>query len=117
MIGPNLLMLCIVLAIPAIIFSILSWRLRTDVMFWLGVVFTGLQLIVFVVNAQLLIYLLSYPDSFVIGLILLSLLGMPVYFLIQSKTKKSNNRGDSDVTDDYLTKIIDSEDEDLDYEK
>ncbi|MBI3135257.1 MAG: hypothetical protein HYZ14_11340 [Bacteroidetes bacterium] len=105
----------IVLSIPAFIFSILSWRLRTDVMFWLGVVFTSFLVLYTFVKIELVLYLILNIDTFLYGLIILAFIGIPVYFLISSKLSKPGN-GDTDVTDDYLTRIIESDDEDIDYE-
>jgi len=106
----------LILTIPAIIFSILSWRLRTKVTFWLGVIFTALLALCYIFNLPFFISLVLNPDSFLYGLVFLLTLAIPVYFLVSSKLKKTDN-GDSEITDDYLTKIIESDEEDIDFEK
>jgi hypothetical protein len=115
MLGIGFIVLLLVLSIPAFIFSILSWRLRTDAMFLLGAIFTGILFLFYLLSYELFIFLLMDINSLLIGLFLLVMLAIPVYFLIASKMAKPVNP-DSDVTDDYLTKIIESDDEDIDYE-
>lgn len=105
-----------VLSIPALIFSILSWRLRTTVMFWLGVGFTGLLLVMMLFNFDFIFSLVTNIDNGIQGIVVVAMLFLPVLFLILSKTSKPDSTSGSEVTDDYLTKIIESEDEEINYE-
>jgi hypothetical protein len=102
------------LSIPAFLFTILAWRLRTPVLFWLGVIFTGFIFLLYIFEIEFIISCFTHIDSMLLGVFFLALLGVPVFFLISSKIKKSS--GDDDVTDDYLNSIINSPDEDIDLE-
>ncbi|MBK9191882.1 MAG: hypothetical protein IPM77_10390 [Crocinitomicaceae bacterium] len=106
-----------ILSIPALIFSILSWRLRTPVMFWLGVGFTGLLLVMMLFNFDFIYSLVTQIENGIQGILIIAMLFLPVLFLILSKTSKPDSGNDSEVTDDYLTKIIESEDEEINYEE
>jgi hypothetical protein len=101
------------LAIPSLIFSILAWRLRTAPMFWLGIVFTGAIAILYLYEIDFLISCFSHIDSMFTGFILLFLIGIPLFFLINSKLAKA--KGNDDITDDYLNSIINEKDENVDY--
>jgi len=109
-----LFILLFLVTIPAMIFSILSWRLRNPVMFWLGVVFTALVLLIYLINFELILLLLMDIDSIIYSIVLLAFLGFPIYFLVSSKMKKAGT-SESDVTDDYLNSIIESKEDDIDY--
>lgn len=106
-----------ILSIPALIFSILSWRLRTPVMFWLGVGFTGLLLINMLYHFDFIYNLVTNIENGIEGIVVVAMLFLPVLFLVLSKASKRDSSGDSEVTDDYLTKIIESEDEEINYEE
>lgn len=101
-------------AIPALIFSILAWRLRTGIMFWLGVVSVSIILILYILEIEFLISCFSNIDSMSTGFFFLILVGVPLFFLINSKLVKSS--ANDDVTDDYLNSIINEKDKDIDFE-
>jgi hypothetical protein len=102
------------LAIPAFIFSILAWRLRTAAMFWLGVVSSGAILVLYFYEIEFLISCFSSIDSMTTGVFFLALFGIPLFFLINSKMAKSSTN--EDITDDYLNSIINEKDEEIDFE-
>ena len=78
-------------------------------------VFTGFLFLLYLFNYEIALFLIMNMDTFLIGIFLILTLALPVYFLVVSKMPKAG-KGDSDVTDDYLNKIIESEEEDIDYE-
>lgn len=112
----SLFSLSLLLGTVALLFSILAWRLKTETMFWLAVSFTGLQLLIVAISFQLLIELFSYENTIFTAVIISALLIIPICFIIASKLKPDKSHADSDVTDEYLNDIINSEDEDLDLE-
>ncbi|MBN4070914.1 hypothetical protein JYT72_00260 [Crocinitomix catalasitica] len=101
--------------ICAIIFSILASRLKQDVFFILGCIFTGIILIYVIYNYEWIWYLVNEGALF--GLLILSFIVIPVIFLIQSKQSKSASIGDSEVTDSFLDDIIQSEEEDINFDE
>lgn len=102
------------LAIPAFIFSILAWRLRTGIMFWLGIVLVSIILILYIFEIEFLISCFSNIDSMSTGVFFLILVGVPLFFLINSKLSKATSN--EDITDDYLNSIINEKDEDINFE-
>lgn len=112
----NLLFYGIIVGILALVFSILHWRLKTPILFTLGVVFSTLVLVIYLFNVELFIELFSNQDSILTGVILLIFLILPAGFLIASKTKSTNPITESEVTDDYLNEIINSEDENIEFD-
>lgn len=111
----NFIFFAFLLAVFSWVFSILAWRLKKDVFFWIGVSATGLLLVFYLFNIEFLIHILSDIDSLVFGVFILTLLGIPVYFLIASKMKSSNSSNDV-ITEDYLNSIIESEEKEIDYD-
>jgi len=116
MIGFGLFIICLLPATCALLFSILSWRLKTEVMFWLGVLFTAILFFILSLNYKEILFLFSSPDELFPGVILMACLIIPICFLVASKLKPDKAHADSDVTDEYLNDIINSEDEDGDLE-
>ena len=110
------LLLLFIGGILAILFSILSWRTKEAVYFYLGIGFTSLILIYILVNIKFVVYQLSNGTSAIEGIITLSFLVIPILFLVKTKQKHSAGGEDSEVTDAFLDDIINSEDEDIDYE-
>ena len=103
--------------IGAIIFSLLAHRLKENIYFILGCVFTGLVLLYILFNWEYIWYMLQSGPSALFGLVILSFVAIPVVFLILSKQKNPSGSGDSDLTDDaFLDEIINAEDEEIDYE-
>lgn len=85
-------------------------------MFWTGLVFGLLLLIFYLYEIEFILATLLDIESALFGFFLLVLLGLPVYFLIASKTGNSSLHRDSDITDDYLNKIIDDDTDEPDFE-
>lgn len=112
----SLFMFSIVPGTLALLFSILSWRLKTELMFWLGVAFTAIILLVDALNFDAIIFLFSNQDTIFSGVIIMICLILPICFLIASKLSPDKLNSDSDVTDEYLNNIINSEDEKNDFE-
>jgi len=100
-----------VLTIISWIFSILNWRLKQPVFFWIALVSTSLLLLFFLINIELFIFWLSDISFFVMGVFMLCLIGIPLYFIISSKV--STSKPESDITDDYLNQIINSEEKNI----
>ena len=112
----NLLFYGIILGILALVFSILYWRLKSQVFFTLGLIFTALVLLIYLLNAELILTLFSNQDSILTGVVLLIFLILPAGFLVASKTKSANSITESEVTDEYLNEIINSEDENIEFD-
>lgn len=110
------IILAFLLSVPALLFSMLAWRLKTSVFFWLGVIFAGLMLILYIYEVKFLVSFFATIDTMFWGLFFVALLGLPVFFLIASKSPKSPDHGESGLTDDYLNSIINEKDEEIDYE-
>jgi hypothetical protein len=103
--------------ICAILFSILANRLKSDVFFILGCVFTGFMLIYIIYNYEWMWSLMNNGVNAIFGLVILSFVVIPVIFLIQAKSGTPyGGRGDSEVTDAYLEEVINSADEKIDFE-
>lgn len=100
-----------VLSILSLLFSILSWRLKQPVFFWLAIVATSLLLLFYLVNIELFIYWLSDISSFVTAIFMLALVGLPIYFIVASKL--STPKSDSGITDDYLNSVINSNEKEI----
>ena len=60
--------------------------------------------------------MINSADGAFMALIILSFLVIPIIFLVQSKQAVGSNDGDSDVTVDFLEEVINSEDEEIDFE-
>ncbi len=103
------------IAVPSLILSILAWRLRTNVFFWLGTAFTALLLILYIYEIKFLVSLFANIDEILWGLFFLVLLGLPIFFLVSSKLSKQNN-DQGDITDAYLNSIINSKEEEIDFD-
>jgi uncharacterized membrane protein YfcA len=108
------------IGICAIIFSVLAWRLRKNILFILGLIFSTVYLIYAVLNHEFLLSLLLLGD-YIFFVLNLSFIVVPVYFLISSKQsmKASTLDGltpDGKVTDQYLDDIINAPDEEIDFE-
>src|SRR5687768_16563300 len=116
MLGSALLIICLLPATCAVLFSILSWRLKTAVMFWLGVLFTGIIFLILSFSYKEILFLFSSPDELFTLVILLAFLIIPICFLVASKLKPDKTHADSDVTDEYLNDIINSKYEDENFE-
>ena len=104
----------------AILFSILAWRLRNDVYFYLGIAFTGIFIIYGVYN-YLFLWSQWLSGNVVFVLFNLAFVGLPIFFLIKAKTPTSNSSLDGvksggPVTEEYLDEIINSPDEEIDFE-
>ncbi len=68
-------------------------------------------------NFDFIYSLVTQIENGIQGILIIAMLFLPVLFLILSKTSKPDSGNDSEVTDDYLTKIIESEDEEINYEE
>jgi hypothetical protein len=112
----NLFILSFILGTAAILFSILAWRLKTEVMFWLAAGFTGILLLIIAISFELMLALFSFEKTLFQGVLISSFLIIPICFIIASKLKPDKLHSDSDVTDEYLNDIINSEDEDINFE-
>ena len=112
----GLFMLSIVIGTLALLFSLLSYRLKTEIMVWLGVAFTGILLIIDTLNFDTIVFLFSNQDTIFSGVIIMVCLILPICFLIASKVNPNKLSPDSDITDEYLNDIINSNDENIDFE-
>lgn len=104
----------------AILFSVLAWRLRSNVFFILGVICTSIVLLIAIFSFKYIGRMLKNQDFFYL-LFFASLLGLPVFFLIKSKLPTENNSLDGSsasgaVTPEYLDEIINAPDEEIDFE-
>ena len=125
-----LLLLSFIFGAGSIIFSILAWRLKAEVMFWFGVGFTGIMLLIIGVNFKELIDMLFYPDAAIFSVLIFSCLIIPAGFLIAAKLKPTRGAGmaltddyvggaegnSGEVTQEYLDSIINSPDEDIKFD-
>jgi len=107
----SLFMLSLFLGAGAMLFSVLAWRLKTETMFWLAVAFTGILLLIIAISFELMIALFSFEDTIFTGVLISSFLIIPICFIIASKLKPDKTHTDSDITDEYLNDIINSEDD------
>ena len=113
-----------ILGVVALIMSILAWRLKENVYFIIGWICVGLMGVMAVVYWRWVEFLIREADIFIL-LLLASVLGFPIYFLIQSKlgggnSESSNIDGSSaggPVTEEYLDEIINSPEEEIDFEE
>ena len=126
----GLVLLSFFIGVGAIIFSVLAWRLKTNVMFWLGVGFTGLMFLVVALNIELLWEMLITPDSAIYPVLIFACLIVPIGFLIGAKSKPTRGGGtgvtddyvggsegnSGEVTQEYLDSIINSPDEDIKFD-
>lgn len=106
--------------ISAIVFSILAWRLKKDIFFYLGIGFTAIYCIYAAYNIEFLMSLLNYGDMLFL-LFNLSFIIIPAYFLISSKINSKDSSFDEakaggPVTEEYLDEIINSPEEEVDFE-
>lgn len=114
-----------ILGFAALLMGILAWRLKEQVYFIIGWILIGLMGVMAVVYWRFVEFMIRDVNIFLI-VILGSLLGFPIYFLIQSKLGNKNTGGSSNidgstaggaVTEEYLDEIINSADEDIDFEE
>ncbi len=121
MLGALFVFLLVVLCgFAAILFSVFAWRLNNDIFFYLGLICTSILIIYAAINYEHLYYLMI--NSTMWFLIQMSFIVCPIYFLIQAKTNSPNNSFDGSeasgkVTEDYLDEIINSPDEEIDFEE
>ena len=114
------LLLIIICGLFALIFSVLAWRLKNEIYFYIGLVATIIIIIYSAINYLYLYSLLHLSIPFFI--IHIAFLIFPIYFLIQAKKNtKSSNLEDVDpsgtVTDTYLDEVINAPDEEIDFEE
>ncbi|MBK7129137.1 MAG: hypothetical protein IPM74_12040 [Crocinitomicaceae bacterium] len=103
--------LCMLLSIPAIIVSAINARKPSRVMFNIGAVLVAFILLLYLVNASYVWNIFLSGSNVFSIIMLLAFPGVPIYFLISSKTKRSNP--ESEVTDEYLDSIINEEDDEI----
>jgi hypothetical protein len=106
--------------ILAILFSVLAWRLKQNVFFILGIVFTAIYLIYAIINYEFLWGLLQ-SGSHVFVIFNAAFIILPILFLVKSKTDKPPKSLDGieangAVTEEYLDSIINAPDEEVDFE-
>ena len=116
-----ILIVFLIVGTAAIIFSILAWRLRNHGYFMTGIVLTGIVALIEIWQYELIYWMIRMQNILVL-LLFFSFIGVPAYFLIMAKQKKTNDSFDGigsggQVTTEYLDKIINSEDEEIDYEE
>lgn len=117
MFGPLIAILLIfIVGIGGLLFSILSWRLKNQTLFYLAIGCIGIQVIYFIVNFEYMYYLLQHSETAIWGIAYLTFIFLPVFFLVQAKTKPNSGNTDTDVTDAFLDEIINADDEEIDYE-
>ena len=105
------------IGVAGIVFALLANRHRKDVYFILGCVATGIYIIHFVYIFKWWATLINSASGAFTALIIVSLLVIPIVFLILSKQKRGfGNNSDPDVTVDFLDSVIQSEDEEIDFE-
>lgn len=120
-IGEMLVMLLIfICGFAAMLFSILAYRLKKDVFFYLGLGCTAIILVYAVINYAYF-YLLLF-DNLLLFFIYLTFLVLPIYFLILAKTEKPPESFDGStstgkVTQAYLDEVINAPDEEINYEE
>ena len=113
-------MMVFICGILAILFSILAWRLKNDVFFYLGAGFTFIILVYLTVYYDFFLGLLESGNTLFV-MINVAFVAIPVYFLIQSKMHSKHQSLDGintkgPVTQEYLDEIINAPDEEIDYE-
>ena len=106
--------------ICGIIFSILAWRLRKNIFFYLALGFLVIYLIYAAFNYEYLLTIF-YSGNYILLFLNLSFIIIPVFFLIKSKQSMKNATLDGltsegKVTDQYLDGIINAPDEEVDFE-
>ena len=114
------LMLVIICGFAALLFSVFAWRLKKDVYFYLGLVFTSVLVIYAAINYEHLLFAMVNETMWF--LIQMAFIAFPVYFLIQSKMNPANNSLDGSsatgyVTEAYLDEVINAPDEEIDFEE
>lgn len=100
----------------SMVFSILAWRLKKEIFFYLGITFVALLIVYIIFHLDYYIYALMNPMYDLTSILMLTFIGVSVYFLISSKTKHHAGNTDTEVTDAFLDEIIEEEDEEIDYE-
>jgi hypothetical protein len=115
-----LFMLIFIGATAAIVVSVLAWRLKNRALFYLALVLTGLILCYELYNIRWVISL--FQADFLWGMIHLMFIAIPVFFLIKYATDKATDSFDggktgAPVTEAYLDEIINSPDEEIDFEE
>lgn len=113
------LLMVVVCGFAALLFSILAWRIKKDVFFYLGLVFTSVLVIYAAINYEHLLY--QMLNDTLLFMIQMSFIGFPIFFLIQSKMNPENTSLDGSqstgqVTEAYLDEVINAEDEEIDFE-
>jgi hypothetical protein len=98
----------LLLAIPAIVFSILAFHQRTNLFLILGIGFTIVLLAKFIINATYYYYLIESGNILIV--FYLFLLSIPIIFLIRTKTVQ---KIDENISNTYLDDIINEENDDL----
>lgn len=110
----------LILGVAAIIFSILAWRLKANVHFIIGVCCTSLILLICIFNYDIVVYMFLSQEFFGI-LFFATFLVIPIIFLVKAKQGNPTDSFDGSkatgaVTEDYLDEIINSPDEEIDFE-
>jgi magnesium-transporting ATPase (P-type) len=121
LLGQILVFLC---GIAAIVFSALTWRLKKDIFFYLGLGFTAIYSFYAIYNYKFIVSLFNQRDILFL-MFNLAFIVIPVYFLISSKLQGREGNTDKGidgiqeggpVTEEYLDEIINSPDEEVDFE-
>ena len=103
--------LCMLLSIPAIIVSAINARKPSRALFNIGAALVAFVLLLYLLNASYVWSIFIHGSNVFSIILLLAFPGVPIYFLISSKTKRGNP--DSEVTDEYLDSIIHEEDDEV----
>lgn len=110
-------LLIFVAGILAIVFALIAARLREDIYFILGCIFTGIVIIYILWNFKWWWLMLTSAGGAFTALLIASFVVLPCIFLIQSKQKKGfGNNSDPEVTVDYLDSVIEGDEEEIDFE-
>ena len=99
-----------VLGAISVVFSVIAERNKNNAWFIGAIIPFVLFLILIIANFRYYIYQIKSQNWFLL-IILLAFIGIPIYFLFQAKGKKKTISDEND----YLDKIIDSDDEEIDY--
>lgn len=113
-------LLVVICGFLALLFSIFAWRLRQDVHFYLGLIFTSILVIYAAINYQHLFFMMINNTMWF--MIQMAFIGFPIFFLIQSKMSLPNESLDGSeatgkVTEAYLDEVINAPDEEIDFEE
>lgn len=113
------LLMVVVCGFAAILFSILAWRLKQDVFFYLGLICTSILVIYAAINYQHFIYMML--NETLLFMVQMAFIGFPIFFLIQSKmtstdTSLDGSEATGKVSEAFLDEVINSEDEEIDFE-